>query len=112
MFKLIKGLQKLRGRKTQEMITVDVESPGGSRTLIGCAEGLSILEGLLSHGVEVSHSCGGHGSCGTCRVVILRGKLEPRNETEAELAKDRGFTDAERLACQTPLVAGVKIRLL
>lgn len=62
----------------------------------------SLLEALLRQGIEIDHSCGGMGSCGTCRVQVTEGlgDLPSRNRVEAEMAEDRGFTDDERLSCQ------------
>ncbi len=52
--------------------------------------------------IPLNHTCGGNGTCGTCLIHVLKGleNLEPRNEIEAEMAADRGFTESERLACQ------------
>ena len=66
--------------------------------------------------IELNHSCGGMGTCGTCRVRILSsleslGPLEPRNEIEIEMANDRGFAENERLACQLAIVNGLKFRI-
>ncbi len=61
----------------------------------------SLLQLLLGHDIEISHSCGGMGSCGTCRVYVDKPqKLPPRNELEKEMAETRSFTEKERLSCQ------------
>lgn len=62
----------------------------------------NFLESALRAGFELDHSCGGHGTCGTCRIFIQSGleTLPPRNEIEMEMAEDRGFLPAERLSCQ------------
>lgn len=71
----------------------------------------SLLDLAISHDVPVHHSCGGMGSCGTCRVVILAGAelLPPRTELEAEMAKERNFSPQERLACQLPVLDGLLV---
>ncbi len=63
----------------------------------------SLLDVALNNKLEIGHSCGGMGSCGTCRVIVLEGLelLNPRNEVEQEIADTRGFQPNERLACQT-----------
>jgi ferredoxin len=65
-------------------------------------EGLSILELALKNGIEIDHSCGGMGSCTTCRVIVEKpvDNLPPRTELEHEIATDRGFKANERLSCQ------------
>lgn len=72
----------------------------------------SVLEVALAAGIEIDHTCGGNGTCGTCRVWIESGneKLGERNEVEQEMADDRGFAPQERLACQIPPIAGLIIK--
>jgi 2Fe-2S ferredoxin len=62
----------------------------------------SVLEVLLNNEIEIDHSCGGMGTCGTCRVFVSKPTVQqiPRNEVELERAKDLGFQDRERLCCQ------------
>lgn len=66
----------------------------------------SLLEIALEARLPIEHSCGGFGTCGTCRVLIEAGAddLTEREEIESEMAADRKFTDDERLACQTNLI--------
>ena len=62
----------------------------------------SVLEVALKNKIPIDNSCGGSGSCGTCRIFVQSDleKLEPRNDVEQAMADDRGFPDDERLACQ------------
>lgn len=86
---------------TDEALSVSVSQMRGS-----------ILETALVLGVDIDHSCGGNGTCGTCRVFVKMsdGKSLPiRDELEQEMAEDRGFAEAERLACQTPAQPGMLI---
>lgn len=71
----------------------------------------SVLEVAVREGLALDHTCGGFGTCGTCRIFVRKGleKLPPRNEIEAEIAEDRGFQDFERLACQTEPLDGLVI---
>lgn len=72
-----------------------------------------VLDVALRAGVSIDHTCGGHGTCGTCLVEVISGleHLGPRNELESEMAQDRGFKDCERLACQTAVEASLTVRL-
>lgn len=72
----------------------------------------TILEAILNAHIELDHSCGGMGSCGTCRVYIMSGLelLGPRDELETEIAEDRKFAIEERLACQNKVVKGLILR--
>lgn len=86
----------LHVRYTDESAAFDVELPAS------LPEEKPLLEILVENSVEISHSCGGMGSCGTCRVFITSrvGELPQRTEVENEIANDRGFTSHERLSCQ------------
>ena len=73
----------------------------------------SLLELAIEHKVEIANSCGGMGTCGTCRVEIESSivDLPARNEIEQELASDRGFKPEIRLACQLAPQAGLVARI-
>lgn len=74
----------------------------GDSTTVEFREGDTVLDALLRAELPINHSCGGNGSCGTCRVQVLRGlqELNSKNDIESEMAADRGFAPNERLACQ------------
>ncbi len=76
----------------------------------------SLLSLALKRDIPIIHSCGGHGTCGTCRVFIASNedKLDERNEIEIEMALDRKFAFNERLACQTTVgcdVIGAEVQV-
>lgn len=82
-------------------------------TVVPLSHGRSLLDCLLDQNIEINHSCGGMGSCGTCRAFVEQGieKLNPRNEIEKEMAQDRGFSGNERLCCQSISTGSIKIRI-
>ena len=69
----------------------------------------SVLELALDHDLQVTHSCGGFATCGTCRVFVEKSveKIAPPEGLELEMAQDRGFADNERLCCQLVPVHGL-----
>ncbi len=73
----------------------------------------TLLDVALNNKVDLDHSCGGMGSCGTCRIIVLEGldRLEERGELEQDIANDREFHKEERLACQIHPVAGLKVKI-
>ena len=81
--------------------------------LVEASQEDTILEAALRAGLEISHSCGGFGTCGTCRVWVREGLelLPPRNELEQEMAEDRGFTPQERLCCQNHACSGLVLEI-
>ncbi len=68
-----------------------------------------ILSALLKKRIPISHSCGGMGTCGTCRLIVSSGieKFNEPNIIEQEMIRDRGFVVNERLACQNTCVEDV-----
>jgi len=52
--------------------------------------GLSLLEALMRNGIFLKSDCGGKGSCGKCRVSILKddGSFEAVNSCQYEVDKD------------------------
>lgn len=101
----------LKRLKCPFTVTTDPSDPA---QLVLTGEGdWSVLNTLFANEVEISSSCGGSGSCGTCRIEIISwpGAVEPRGEVEAEMADARGFEEHERLACQISAVSGLKIRV-
>lgn len=83
--------------------------PFNAEVALGTAA--SVLELALKHKIPIDHSCGGSGSCGTCRVRILKCQdhLEPMNFVEESMAKSRKFAPDERLSCQTEPVDGLEV---
>jgi ferredoxin, 2Fe-2S len=77
------------------------------------SQGMPLLDGLLEAKVKINHSCGGSGSCGTCRIKITSDItiLPARNFIESEMAKDRKFSDDERLACQLEPMTDISINI-
>ncbi|AHZ85586.1 fdx [Bdellovibrio bacteriovorus HD100] len=73
----------------------------------------SVLAVAIRAKVPLNHTCGGNATCGTCRVLVVKGleKLPPRNELEQEMAEDRGFQPFERLACQIEPVDGLTVEI-
>ncbi len=81
--------------------------------LVDASQDESILEAALRVGLEISHSCGGNGTCGTCRVWVREGlgAMPARNEVEQEMADERGFKPQERLCCQNLPIPGLVLEI-
>ncbi|MFN3455277.1 MAG: 2Fe-2S iron-sulfur cluster-binding protein [Pseudobdellovibrio sp.] len=71
----------------------------------------NLLELLNAHKIGINQSCGGFGTCTTCRVIVKKNldQLHVRNELETERAEERGFTKDERLACQLEIETDLEI---
>jgi 2Fe-2S ferredoxin len=79
---------------------------------VPASQNQSILEALVEAEVEIDHSCGGMGTCGTCRIFVEFGleKFEDRSEAEQEIAGERQFLKNERLSCQNRVKSGLILR--
>ncbi len=73
----------------------------------------TLLEGLNGEKKAINQSCGGMGSCGTCRVIVEKSStvLSERTDVEREMAVDRGFEEKERLACQLEVEGSMEIMI-
>ncbi|MHB1319725.1 MAG: 2Fe-2S iron-sulfur cluster-binding protein, partial [Anaerolineae bacterium] len=63
-------------------------------------DGESLLQIAERAGVLVERVCGGRGTCGKCRVVVLEGELSSLSAAEREHLSEIELQDGYRLACQ------------
>ena len=76
--------------------------PAGAE--IDARAGVSILDSLLEHGIEIEHACEKSCACTTCHVVVREGfdALDEAEEKEEDmLDKAWGLEATSRLSCQT-----------
>ena len=73
--------------------------PIGKR--IAAAPDVSLFEAARESGLDLASACGGEGSCGQCRVVVLSGQTTPPNPDEEFILSDLERQQGERLACCT-----------
>ncbi|MBU1288524.1 MAG: 2Fe-2S iron-sulfur cluster binding domain-containing protein [Alphaproteobacteria bacterium] len=89
------------------MPTIHITTRNGSDTSIAVNAGVSLMEALTEHDLDVEAVCGGAASCGTCHVHIAPDwfeRLGPREELEAMLLDGLLNTDeTSRLGCQITL---------
>lgn len=76
-------------------------------------EGDSVLDVALRNKIPLGHSCGGMGSCTTCRIFVENSveELNERTEVEREITEGRGFAENERLSCQLEASPGLIVRI-
>ncbi len=75
--------------------------------------GVNLLEFLNAQKVGINQSCGGFGTCTTCRVLVNQTDLpiHDMNEIENERSAERNFETNERLACQIEIVDNLTITI-
>ncbi len=85
--------------------------------------GMTLLEAARRLGVEIESICGGHQTCGKCKIVVEEGEfskfavrssadhLTARPEREQEYALRRNFAANERLSCACQITGDLVIRV-
>jgi ferredoxin, 2Fe-2S len=102
-------IQKRKAVDTKSHISLKILPEG---RIVQASQTQTILEALQEAEIPMDSSCGGMGTCGTCRLFIEEGleKLSPRNDPETEIAVDRNFANNERLSCQNFVKDGLVLR--
>ncbi len=80
-----------------DQITVDVYRHGEN-----------LLRVAMAAGVHINASCGGNGTCGKCKVIIEKGKVE--TERTAKIS-DEQWEQGYRLACRTKVVDDLTVTI-
>lgn len=74
------------------------------RTEVAVERGVSVLDAATTGKVPLPHKCGGHGSCGTCKVQIeSKTPLLSVTVLERRHLSDERLENGFRLACQCKL---------
>ena len=68
---------------------------------ISVAEGQTMLDACLRHGIWLPHACG-HGLCGTCKVTVIEGEVDHGNASSFALM-DFERDEGRALACSASL---------
>lgn len=72
-----------------------------------------VLDLLNANNVGISQSCGGYGTCTTCRFLTIKNPqaFSARTDLEQERAEERNFRANERLSCQTEISQSAEIQI-
>ncbi len=73
-------------------------------------EGECVQDGLARLGESFVAPCGGNGTCGKCRIKVLKGYL-PVTSKELRLLKEEQINEGIRLACQAYIAQDVTIEI-
>lgn len=90
----------------QKQITIRFE-PQGVETTVR-EDSADLLHAAMNAGVHINASCGGSGTCGKCKVKILKGDYEAR--PSSKLTEDE-WGDGYRLACLTSPVSDLTVEV-
>lgn len=90
------------------MPRIDFE-PVGRR--IEVPPGTTLLDAARTAGIDLVAVCGGGGTCGTCQVRLITGRLSPVTAYEALQLGEDGLAAGLRLACESLPLEDVRIDL-
>lgn len=74
------------------------------------SKGENILESLLANNIKIDNFCNGKGTCGKCKIKILKGSLNPITSLEKSLLSDDEINSGIRLACLSFPKSDLKIK--
>ena len=69
-----------------------------------------ILDALNKAGIDIDVPCGGEGTCGKCKILIVKG-APPAGSVEKKFLTDKEIAEGYRLACQTKLIQDTIIEI-
>ncbi len=69
-------------------------------------EGENLLKAAISAGVHITASCGGAGTCGTCKVLIKKGEVESTRTEKLSLDE---WQQGLRQACQSKVITDLVV---
>ena len=72
--------------------------------------GVKLLSGLAANAIFVPAACGGNGSCGLCRVIVLEGGGEVL-PIEYSFLSRKEAAQGQRLACQVAIRENAHMRI-
>ncbi len=82
---------------SDKKIKINIQ-PIGKRILLDkCANG---LESITDAGIKIKSVCAGKGTCGKCRIIILKKEKKQINKRELEILTPDEIKSGVRLACQ------------
>jgi len=69
-------------------------------------QGENLLQAAIAAGVHIYASCGGAGTCGTCKVSIEKGKVET---TRTDKLSEEEYQQGIRQACQSRVITDLTV---
>lgn len=73
------------------------------------SSGESILKTALKAGIHLSTTCGGSGTCGSCRIIVREGQLD---SAYSDTIPEDEFKSGVRLACQSYISGDVTVEVV
>src|SRR5512137_314271 len=90
------------------LFEIDFE-PIGKRVEV--APGTDLLDAARQAGIGLASVCGGEGTCGRCRVMIMTGNVTPPVDADRRFLSQLELTSGQRLACRCQVYSNVKVHV-
>ncbi len=87
---------------------IDFE-PIGKR--VEMAAGQTLLDAARQAGVGLATVCGGEGTCGRCRIVVMAGEVSPPVDADRRFLSQLELNAGQRLACRCQVHSDVKVHI-
>ena len=71
---------------------------------------VTLLDTFNANKISINQSCGGSGTCGTCRVEIIQGLENLSNQTADEVEFNLALN--QRLSCQTKFNCDLTVKII
>ena len=85
-------------------------SHGDTISSIEVEDGISLLEAVSKiKDMHIDASCGGKGTCGKCKVKVIKGDLSRPLENENKYLSDKDLEDGYRLSCMVPVTGNIEV---
>jgi len=68
----------------------------------------NLMEAAVAAGVHINASCGGAGVCGTCNVLIKKGKVE---SSRTDKVSDKDYAKGMRQSCQSRILSDLIVEI-
>ena len=86
-------------KKEEFIVLSSKEQLNDKQKSIPLEEGMSLYRILQKEGVALSAPCAGNGTCGACKIKVLRGNL-PITDKDKKFLSEEQLKSGWRLACQ------------
>ncbi len=80
--------------------------PGNTEIVV--TEGTNLMQAAITAGVHINASCGGAGTCGTCKVLVKQGRVDfLKSDKVSEIESNNGIRQSCRCTVLSDLVVEV-----
>jgi uncharacterized 2Fe-2S/4Fe-4S cluster protein (DUF4445 family) len=87
---------------------IDFE-PIGKRVQV--KPGTDLLDAARQAGIGLASVCGGEGTCGRCRIMVMSGNVTPPVDADRRYLSQLELTSGQRLACRCQIYSDVKVHV-